>query len=209
MSVSEVIARIAALQGAADMLSGAAPPVTSVPSSSTSSFRTQLLRAQGAAGSQAITAPQPAGTSVAQRMVGLAQAELAKNVHETPAGSNRSPDITRYETATAGAIAGQPWCAYFASYIAREAGVPLGDSGQGYGRVNDIQSWAQRTGRMRPSGQSPEPGDLMLFPDGAHVGIVESVNPDGTLTTIEGNESDAVKEVQHRVNEAAGYVRLG
>jgi CHAP domain-containing protein len=70
--------------------------------------------------------------------------------------------------------------------------------------VEGIASWASRTGRLT---NDPQPGDLILF-GGRHVGIVESVNADGTLTTIEGNSSDGVHRRQHSRSEATGFVRL-
>ena len=87
-----------------------------------------------------------------------------------------------------GAQAGEPWCAYFASWAAQQAGTPIGDAGQGLGSVAEITDWAQRTGRYLPAGSTPQPGDLILFGTD-HVGIVESVNPDGSLTTVEGNST--------------------
>ena len=72
---------------------------------------------------------------------------------------------------------------------------------------HEIASWAQRTGRYLPAGSAPQPGDLILF-GSEHVGLVESVNPDGSLTTIEGNSSDAVSRVHRMPGEATGYVRL-
>src|SRR5437773_11870420 len=76
---------------------------------------------------------QRASAAVAHRIVRLSQAELARGVREVPDGSNNSRSITRYRTATVGAMRGAPWCAYFASYIAKRAGVPLGWHGEGMG----------------------------------------------------------------------------
>ena len=44
-----------------------------------------------------------------------------------------------------------------------------------------------------------------------HIGVVESVDPDGTIHTIEGNSSDQVSERTYApgVRPAIGYVRLG
>jgi hypothetical protein len=53
----------------------------------------------------------------------------------------------------------------------------------------------------------PQPGDLILF-GGRHVGIVESVNGDGSLATVEGNHQDAVSRVQRGRFEGTGFVRL-
>ena len=39
-------------------------------------------------------------------------------------------------------------------------------------------------------------------------GIVQAVNPDGSLTTVEGNASNAVSVEHHSSGEATGFVRL-
>src|SRR5690349_20067497 len=70
-----------------------------------------------------------ASAAVGARIVTLARRELALGVHEIPDGSNRAPAIRRYETATAGAMYGAPWCAYFVSYVAKRAGAPIGPGG--------------------------------------------------------------------------------
>ena len=46
---------------------------------------------------------------------------------------------------------------------------------------------------------------------GRHVGIVESVDPDGSIHTIEGNSSNAVPRRSYGPDGggATGYVRLG
>ena len=49
--------------------------------------------------------------------------------------------------------------------------------------------------------------DMILFGT-EHVGIVKSVNADGTLTTVEGNTSDGVHERVHQRGDATGFVRL-
>jgi PKD repeat protein len=148
--------------------------------------------------------PKPKGrASIALKMVALARKELAKGVHEVPDGSNRAPAIRRYETATRGAMYGAPWCAYFVSYIARTAGAPIGPGGSGLGYVPYIRSWAKQTKRWT---QTPHPGDLITFPE--HVGLVENVYANHTLTTIEGNAGNAVRRRWRRWGEAMGYVRV-
>ena len=69
-------------------------------------------------------------------------------------------------------------------------------------------------GRRRPVRRSPpaarrQPGDLIVWDE--HIGIVESVDPDGTIHTIEGNSSDKVSQrtYGHDGGGAVGYVRLG
>src|SRR6187551_3731640 len=147
-----------------------------------------------------------AGTG-APAIVAAAAAEVGQA--EQPPGSNDSPRIAAYRQATAGSGVG-PWCAYFASWAAREAGVPLGDQGQGYGRVDDVWAWAERSGKSIPAaGATPQPGDLIVWDE--HIGVVETVLPDGRVQTIEGNSSDAVTRRVHDASGdgAIGYVRLG
>jgi hypothetical protein len=164
----------------------------------------------GAAGTSATTAvapaAAPAGNSPAARMVAMAQAEVGQA--EQPPGSNNSPRIAQYRSATAGAPGPGPWCAYFTSWLARGAGVPVGDHGQGFGSVDALYAWAQKSGRAIPtsSGQDPKPGDLIVWDE--HIGIVESVRPDGSIQTIEGNSSDRVSRRVHQKGDAIGYVRL-
>jgi CHAP domain len=144
--------------------------------------------------------PDPGAKALA-----IAQAEIGQA--EEPPGSNDSPRIAVYRSATRGAAAGQPWCAYFVSWAAAQAGAPLGDSGQGLGAVAQIEDWARRTGKLLPAGETPRPGDLILF-GSHHVGIVESVGADGTITTVEGNTGNAVRRRERSAGEATGFVRL-
>jgi CHAP domain len=151
--------------------------------------------------------PLAGGTPAGQAIVNLVRGEVGQA--EQPPGSNDSPRIAQYRQATSGSGVG-PWCAYFTSWAAREAGVPLGDSGQGFGRVDDVYAWAQSVGKAISAGSgTPQPGDLIVWDE--HIGVVESVLPDGRIQTIEGNSSD---QVSRRVHDASGggaigYVRLG
>jgi hypothetical protein len=141
-------------------------------------------------------------------MVNLARQEVG--VAEQPPGSNDSPRIAQYRHATAGSGVG-PWCAYFVSWAARNAGVPLGEQGQGFGSVEQVWDWAQRSGKAIPAGSGPpQNGDLIVW-GGRHIGMVESVDPDGTIHTIEGNSSDRVSQRTYGPDGggATGFVRLG
>ena len=90
--------------------------------------------------------------------------------------------------------------------------MPLGDNGQGFGRVDDVYAWAQKTGKAVPNtggDVKPQPGDLIVWDE--HIGVVESVGADGTINTIEGNSSDQVAKRSYApgARPAIGYVRLG
>jgi CHAP domain len=164
---------------------------------------TTFQQALAAAATTQVGGVNPSGTNAG--LTALQVAETQEGVTEQPPGSNDGPQIAQYRTATQGAYAGAPWCAYFVSWCAAEAGAPIGSQGQGLGSVAAITDWARSTGRLT---QTPAPGELILFGT-AHVGIVKSVNPDGTLTTVEGNASNGVHEETHWPSEATGYVQLG
>jgi hypothetical protein len=207
VSLPAVLARISELQsvlapqGAARAT--AAPPafagtLEGAVASTASTDRTVM-----AAAPAAVTGGTPAG----QAIVRVAEQELG--VTEQPPGSNDAPRIAQYRQATAGSGVG-PWCAYFTSWAAREVGAPLGDQGQGFGRVDDVWAWAERAGKAIPAGSGqPQPGDLVVWDE--HVGIVESVEPGGGITTIEGNSSDSVARRSYGAdaNGAVGFVRIG
>jgi hypothetical protein len=166
-------------------------------------YSSQLQSADGVVGSS-LGAP---GESTGARIVAIAESQLGQT--EQPPGSNESPAIAQYRTATEGAIPGAPWCAYFASWVARQAGEPLGAQGQGIGDVSDIWSWAQSTGRAIPNGPGvlPKPGDLIVF-GGEHVGIVRGILPGGQIATIEGNYENKVAANVRSPTEATGYVSM-
>lgn len=158
---------------------------------------------QGIAGSSF----SPSGNGPGGRLVAVAETQLGQT--EQPPGSNESPAIAQYRSATAGAAPGAPWCAYFASWAAQQAGEPLGPGGQGLGSVSEIWSWAQSSGRAIPNGPGvvPKPGDLIVFGD-SHVGIVKEVLPSGQIATIEGNYENKVAANVRSPSEATGYVSM-
>jgi hypothetical protein len=211
MSVEAVMSRIAELQQG---LRPSTPGGTSAPSDQSPSAFTSVLAGQtAAAGAPTATAASLATAGGAAtpggRALQAAQAEVG--VTEQPPGSNDAPRIAQYRQATAGSGVG-PWCAYFVSWAAQQAGAPLGEAGQGFGGVSAVAGWAQRTGRWTPAGAGtrPNPGDLIVW-GGRHIGIVESVDADGSIHTIEGNSSDAVTRRTHGADGdgATGYVRVG
>jgi cell wall-associated NlpC family hydrolase len=210
MSFDVVMARMAQLQSLIGPTVPPAPAPAPAPAAaaapttpSAPSFASQLQSA-GATTSIAPAAP----TSAGQAILNAVRPEVG--VAEQPPGSNDSPRIAQFRQATAGSGVG-PWCAYFTSWAARQAGVPLGDNGQGFGRVDDVYAWAQKAGKAIPNGAgvTPQPGDLIVW--GEHIGVVDHVDGDGTIHTIEGNSSDKVSERTYAPGErpAIGYVRLG
>jgi hypothetical protein len=204
MSLAAALDRVAELQ--ALLHPQPAAPVATASSAQATTFSSALAGAGGSANPLASASAMPATGGTAAGRAALAAAEGEVGVAEQPPGSNDSPRIAGYRAAVAGSPGPGPWCAYFASWAARQAGAPLGDYGQGFGRVDDVWAWAQKTGRTTTA---PQPGDLVVWDE--HVGIVESVKPDGSITTVEGNSSDAVSRRSYGPDHggAVGFVRIG
>ncbi|MEV8637232.1 CHAP domain-containing protein [Streptosporangium sp. NPDC051023] len=113
------------------------------------------------------------------------------------------------------------WCAAFAKWAWSQGGV--GVSALTWS-VTSFVNYGDNNGTWHdPTGYVPQPGDAMIFggsgfptkaSGGAHIGIVESVHSDGTLTEIGGNQSNAVTEVsgtpdQIEASLEPGYDFLG
>ena len=211
MSLQTVIARISEINAAltppiaATTTTPPAPASAATSGSGSQSQFASVLKGAMAPGAVGGATAVPAGGSAGQKIAAIAAGEVG--VKESPPGSNNSPRIAQYRSATAGAPGPGPWCAYFASWVAREAGAPIGPNGSGFGSVDALYSWAQQAGKALPRGQQPQPGDLIIWDE--HMGIVESVEPNGTVRTIEGNSSDQVIRRTHPAGSALGYVRPG
>jgi CHAP domain len=188
-------------------------PSAATPTASTATVDSPTLGAPSTVGATSMGTLLPtqgltgATGGVGQQIVRIAETQIGQT--EQPPGSNESPVIAGYRTATAGAVPGAPWCAYFASWAARQAGEPLGSGGEGLGSVSQISSWAQSTGRAIPNGPgvTPQPGDLIVFGD-EHVGIVKEVLPNGDIQTIEGNYENKVALNVRTPTEATSYVNM-
>jgi CHAP domain len=234
-AINQAAANPASLVGASVLPSGgtAAPLATSSSSAGESSFASALQNASStyspagssatglgtaslgasnltaAYGSSALGSPttSTAGGEAGQRIVAAAESQIGQT--EQPPGSNESPAIAEYRASTEGASPGAPWCAYFASWAARQAGDPIGSNGQGLGSVSEIWSWAQSAGRAVANGPGlvPKPGDLIVF-GSEHVGIVKGVLPNGSIETIEGNYNNQVSANVRPAGEATGYVSM-
>ena len=223
-AIRQALADPAAMVGSAGNLTGgteaptATAPTAATGASGAASFASALDQANasymspqstdGVVGSSGLSPIYAADRdSPGAHIVAIAESQLGQA--EQPPGSNESPAIAEYRAATAGAVPGAPWCAYFASWVARQAGEPIGEAGQGAGAVSAVWSWAQSAGRAIPNGPGvvPAPGDLIVFGD-EHVGIVRDVLPNGQIQTIEGNYENKVSANVRSPTEATGYVNM-
>lgn len=81
------------------------------------------------------------------------------------------------------------WCAYFASWVYKTAGVPLTGGTGAVANVSTIKAIGEKGGKFtwHPAGSyTPKPGDLATY--GFHVNIVISVPDAKHYRTIGGNE---------------------
>jgi surface antigen len=210
MSITDVLSRISQLETLTPATIGSPTLQSALAASPAGSSSFASVLAGASTNTTSATATNGIPTSVGLGTAGssiLTAAESQIGQSEQPPGSNDGPAIATYRTAVAGAQAGEPWCAYFVSWAAQQAGTPIGSDGQGLGSVAGITDWAQQNGRLLPASATPQAGDLILFGT-RHVGIVKSVNPDGTLTTVEGNHGNAVQQVTRNPSEATGYVAM-
>ena len=193
-SLASLQAAIQALSGATQVTGGGAPAQTPTQAPA--------------------PAPPPAAdpaADVRQRIVSIAQAEVAKEVKETRKDTDSAGNIVRYRSAVTGPgenpDLAEPWCADFASWVSKEAGAPIGIDGRGEDYTVALLKWAKEHDRWRPrEGSDPKPGDLVMIDwqggqDVDHVAIVEKVE-DGRVHTIGGNESNRVKRASYAVGDA-------
>jgi surface antigen len=99
------------------------------------------------------------------------------------------------------------WCAIFLVWVADKTHVRSRTGTAAY-----TPSWAQSFAKQGRWGSQPQRGAFVFF-DWAgsksrlsidHVGVVEKVHADGTITTIEGNKGNAVRRVE-RSHSIVGY----
>lgn len=139
----------------------------------------------------------PTGGTGNGSIVAIAQSQIG--VSESYDNCNCG-EVTKYGGAT-----GQPWCAYFVSWVYRQAGYNM----PSIGGAKVLYDWFGANQIQIPkSSGGPEPGDIIYFSYG-HVGIVESFE-NGIIHTIEGNvSSHSVARRNHsfQSSEVVGFGR--
>ena len=128
-------------------------------------------------------------------------------------GSNNSAQINEYRN---GVENGVPWCASFVSWCYGRGQNSNNNKTFGYSASSQhIRRQAESAGvySKAGSGYTPKAGDLMILKyseNSGHIGIVESVNSDGTFNVIEGNTSNQVKRKVRSMNtdNLHGFVRM-
>jgi cell wall-associated NlpC family hydrolase len=132
----------------------------------------------------------------------LERARSQIGVKGTGPGGNRSPYGDWY------GLTGE-WCGMFVSWCFYQEGLPLGPHPKGFSFTPEGATWFQN--RSKWTKTAPQPGYVVFFnwPGGhpriEHVGIVASVNADGSIETIEGNTLNSQVAPRHRTGSIVGY----
>lgn len=131
-------------------------------------------------------APPANDAELRARILEVAQGEVG-NIEATNRNDGEILKYARYFRRGS-----EAWCDDFVSWVNTLAGNPMNDYNCETTKRTMISEgrWKGKT--------NPRPGDIVLFDwDGDrqadHIGIVKSVNRDGTFTTIEGNTSKSGK----------------
>jgi len=119
----------------------------------------------------------------------LAIASSYIGVKEYPPGSNRGPVVDKFNEGT-----GLAWCAYFVSYVLKQAGIATKT-------ISSVQALYEKARSLGVVSSTPSVGAVFLHITGSgitgkgydHTGFVAAVAPGGgSFATIEGNATDAV-----------------
>lgn len=113
-----------------------------------------------------------------EQFLNACREELGKGQYEFPVGSNRTVYGKWY------GMDGQPWCAMGISHSCAKVGIPWR-----FASTQAAETAAIKAGTWRTT---PKPGDIARHQTGphtGHVGVVEFVHTDGTITTLEWNTS--------------------
>lgn len=163
----------------------------------------------------------------------IAVSQLGKE--ENPRGSNwgKTGDPVPGYLAIVGINFPASWCMAFMYWCVDSAVSVLVKAGTAKW-INGLQSYnpLYRTGgvlqqwnlirpeyKVQQEGATPQPGDIFIMDLGhglGHTGMVEKVNPDGSLSTIEGNTNDTgsregyevARKIRHNQHPIIGYLRF-
>lgn len=125
---------------------------------------------------------------MAAGMAGTAEGQAALTDYLRTGGVNIDPTT-------------RAWCADFVNATMNKAGQKGTDSGM----ARSFMQWGQAVAE-------PQQGDVAVFsrgsdPSKGHVGFFDSVNPDGTIKVLGGNQSDSVSYGDYPAERLLGYRR--
>jgi len=146
----------------------------------------------------------------------IAVSQIGKK--EDPLGSNWGHPVQDY---LASVNLHQPasWCMAFQYWCFDHAAGQLGQPNPLFKTAGVLAAWRNRKVNQVKVGSVVFPGDVFIMDLGnglGHTGIIESVDPGGTLYTIEGNTNDTgsregiavERKVRHNAKPIIGYLRF-
>lgn len=167
------------------------------------------------------------------KMLQVADAEYRRPVFEQPMGSNRGGQVDQYllghhgdgrwlldygegldppQMLGDGRYVGAPWCGRFVLWCVDEACEQLEVPSPlwGWGDLASAAKWLAQGIRHGAKKDEPAPGRVALILTGGHghVVLVADVEPEGAISTIEGNSGNRVARRVRRPSEFAAYVSI-
>lgn len=124
--------------------------------------------------------------NISEKAIEIAITQIG--VKEDPIGSNSGPKVNEY-LKSVGLGKGYSWCAAFVYWCFNEASkvaAPVAINPL-YKTAGVLDHWIHRA---KNQVKTPQAGDIFIMDLGhgqGHTGIVEKINSDGSLSTIEGN----------------------
>lgn len=113
-------------------------------------------------------------------------------------GSGSNPLINQFHASTGNNWSDDvPWCSSYVNYVMEQNGI----SGTGSASSQSWRNWGVDAG-------GPVVGSIVVFSWGGgkgHVGFVQSVNADGTINVLGGNQSNTVKVSRFSTSQVVGY----
>jgi hypothetical protein len=150
----------------------------------------------------------------AQKIVQVAEAEMAAGAKEEPPGSNSGAFVSKYTDGQAIA-----WCASFLSWVFKEAGAPFVTEGSKQPwlitSVSNLMDYTKNSGKFEWHDKDgvyiPKVGDIVIYKDSgaSHTGLVSKVGVD-SFTSLDGNWADKVTTHEVKFNDAelTGFATL-
>lgn len=140
---------------------------------------------------------------------------------EDPLGSNWGHPVQDY-LSSVGIYFAASWCMSFIYWCFNDAANQLGVLNPMFKTGGVLAQWSARRSYsigLNDPNKPVQPGDIFIMDLGhglGHTGIVETINPDGSLGTIEGNTNDTgsregievARKIRYKAAPIIGFLRF-
>ena len=155
-------------------------------------------------------------SALSDKAVEIAISQIGKE--EVPRGSNwgKTGDPVPAYLASVGINFPASWCMAFVNWCFEQAGQQLGVPNPLFKTGGVLTGWSNRP---RNQVKVPAIGDIFIMDLGhglGHTGIIEKIDQDGALHTVEGNTNDTgsregyevARKTRHNAKPIVGYLRF-